>query len=252
LRHNIFQVSENYFRASVVQEATMTRRYFLSVLFIVSALLAACTMPLTSGTPTAIPDQSGQGVATSNLPGADATMFALGTSLAATQQAQQAGGSPQAPAQVATATPSQIPGVATATTAPVVATATPIVAVATATQASAAISCTSPYTVQKGDWIYKIARACNLTPQSIIAANPGINPNRLDPGQRINLPGAATVPPAATAPGGTACRGAYTVKAGDNLFRIGFNCGFTTAQMAVKNNIAAPYRIYPGQVLQYP
>ncbi|MGQ0602651.1 MAG: LysM peptidoglycan-binding domain-containing protein [Anaerolineales bacterium] len=226
----------------------MTRRYSLIALFIVSALLAACTMSLTGGTPTAIPNQSGQGVATSSLPGADATMFALGTSLAATQQSQQAGNTPQVPAQVATATPSQIPGAATATTAPVVATATPIVAAATQAPAAA---CTSPYTVQKGDWIYKIARACKLTPQSIIAANPGINANRLDPGQRLNLPGG--VPPAATTQAPTtACKGAYTVKAGDNLFRIGYNCGFTTAQMAIRNNIAAPYRIFPGQVLQYP
>lgn len=233
----------------------MTRRYSLSALFIVGALLAACTMSLTGGTPTAIPNQSsGQGVATSSLPGADATMFALGTSLAATQQSQQAGGGQQtqAPAAVASATPSQVAGAATATTAPVVATATPIVAAAT--QAPAAASCTSPYMVQKGDWIYKIARACNLTPQSIIAANPGINANRLDPGQKLNLPGAPPVPPAATtqAPAGTACKGAYTVKPRDNLFRIGYNCGFTTAQMAIRNNIAAPYRIYPGQVLQYP
>lgn len=227
----------------------MTRPYSLSALFIVSAWLAACTLSLTGGTPTAIPNQSGQGVATSSLPGADATMFALGTSLAATQQSQQAGNTPQAPAQVATATPSQIAGAATATTAPVAATAT---AIPQATQAPAA-SCTSPYTVQKGDWIYKIARACKLTPQSIIAANPGINANRLDPGQKLNLPSGAPVPPAATTQAPTtACKGAYTVKAGDNLFRIGYNCGFTTAQMAIKNNIAAPYRIFPGQVLQYP
>ena len=235
----------------------MNSRYSMLAVMVIGALLAACTMSLTNptGTPTAISGQSADGTpgATSGLPGADATMFALGTSLAATQQAQQTGGNtPEVPQQVATATPSQIAG-ATATTAPpVAATATPIPqAQPTATKA-ATVACTSPYTVQKGDWIYKIARACNLTPQSIIAANPGINPNRLEVGQKLNLPGAAgpTAAPGTQPP--AACKGSYTVKAGDNLFRIGFNCGFTTAQMAIKNNIAAPYRIYPGQVLQYP
>jgi LysM repeat protein len=238
----------------------MNKRYSMLALGVVGVWLAACTLSLTNpgGTPTAVLNQgAGDTPATGGQPGADATMFALGTSLAATQQAQQTGGgqqpeATQGPAAVSTATPTQLTGAATATTAPTVAATATAIAQATPTKAAVTGACTSPYTVQRGDWIYKIARACNLTPQAIIAANPGINPNRLEPGQKLNLPGGTAPPAATTQAPSTACKGSYTVKRGDNLFRIGFNCGFTTEQMARKNNIAAPYRIFPGQVLQYP
>jgi LysM repeat protein len=248
----------------------MKPRYSLMMVMLVSVLTAACTLSLTSPqTPTAVTgsgqsaDGGQSGGQTGGLSDADATMAALGTSLAATQQSQQSGGggqtanptpaSPDTGGAVATATPSPVAAQASPTPAPLVATATAIQQPATPTKVAATGACTSPYTVQRGDWIFKIARACNLTPQAIIAANPGINPNRLEVGQKLNLPGVAggpTAPPATTAP--QACKGSYTVKAGDNLFRIGYNCGFTTEQMARKNNIAPPYRIFPGQVLQYP
>lgn len=32
-------------------------------------------------------------------------------------------------------------------------------------------SCSSPYTVQKGEWVWSIGRKCNISPQAIIAAN---------------------------------------------------------------------------------
>jgi LysM repeat protein len=199
-------------------------------------LMAACTRSASTETvPSATPGGQNGGVQ----PGSDPTMDALGTQLAATQVAQQAGGSP-VPSQIAT-----------------VATATAIAVTPTVAATAPAAACANPFTVRQGDWIYKIARECRLDPRAVIAANPGINPNRLTPGQRINLPGATAVPP--TVPPGTtatpppsACTGTYTVKAGDNLFRIAFNCGLTTEQMARRNNIAPPYRIFPGQVLNYP
>lgn len=44
------------------------------------------------------------------------------------------------------------------------------------------------YTVLSGDTVYKIALKFNLTPASIIAANPGLDPNRLNVGQQIQIP----------------------------------------------------------------
>lgn len=44
------------------------------------------------------------------------------------------------------------------------------------------------YEVQAGDTLMKIARANNLTLDQLLAANPGINPNIIIPGQKINLP----------------------------------------------------------------
>lgn len=236
-----------------------TRTLLLSTLLIGSLVLAACQRSATTDSaPTAtggtVPDaglDSGAGAG----PKGDPTMDALSTQLFS-GSTQVAGGGGLDSGQVATATASPIPGNTQVVSPTVVApTLAPVI---TATPVPAGAACASPYTVKQGDWIYKIARECNFQPQAIIAANPGINPNRLTVGQKLNLPGAApapTVAPGATAtpvPPAATCKGTYTVKGGDNLFRIAFNCGFTTEQMAARNNIAPPYRIFPGQVLTYP
>ena len=44
------------------------------------------------------------------------------------------------------------------------------------------------YTIQSGDTLYKIALKFKITPSSLIAANPGIDPNRLSIGQPIQIP----------------------------------------------------------------
>ena len=48
------------------------------------------------------------------------------------------------------------------------------------------------------------------------------------------------------------CSGTHVVQPGENLFRIGFDCGFSLQQMANANGIAYPYRVYPGQTLRFP
>lgn len=60
---------------------------------------------------------------------------------------------------------------------------------------------TSPYTVRTGDTFYAIARAHNISLDSLIAANPNVNPDRLSIGQVICIPGGAGPQP----PPGTAC-----------------------------------------------
>jgi LysM repeat protein len=222
-----------------------TRLVATLIIGLLAALvLAACERSAsTQVLPTATTEIVGPGGG--GAPGSDPTMDALGTQLAqSATQTVEPGGLPGGGAVAATATP--IAGLATATAIPVTATVGAPTAVPSA--------CASPYTVKQGDWIYKIARECKLDPKAIIAANPGINPNRLTPGQKINLPGAAATPqPGAPTPTAVqACTGTYTVKAGDNLFRIAFNCGLTTEQLARTNNIPFPYTIYPGQVIKYP
>ncbi len=69
-----------------------------------------------------------------------------------------------------------------------------------------------PYTIKAGDTLYFIARRNNISLASIIAANPGINPNRLYIGQRICIP---------TGSGTPSCSGYYyTIRRGDTLYRI--------------------------------
>lgn len=113
-----------------------------------------------------------------------------------------------------------------------------------------AVSCSNPYTVKQGDWIYKIARECHVEPSAVLAANPGIAPNYIKPGQQIVMPaaGATAVPPATP----QACTGSHTVVRGETLFRIAYNCGLTSEEMARLNNIPYPYVIQPGQVLRFP
>jgi LysM repeat protein len=44
----------------------------------------------------------------------------------------------------------------------------------------------------------------------------------------------------------------YTVKAGDNLFRIALNNGIDLNILAAYNNISDPAKIYVGQVIRFP
>lgn len=124
-------------------------------------------------------------------------------------------------------------------------------------------ACSNPYTVQPGEWFYAIARKCGVTPEALLAANPGLNPNLLRPGQTLNIPGGSTgggAPPVATAdsgqtqppPSGGACPNPYTVQQGDTLNSIARKCGTTVAALQQANGIPAPDYIFPGQQLRIP
>lgn len=51
-----------------------------------------------------------------------------------------------------------------------------------------AVDCSSPYTVQKGDWVWDIGRRCNIHPDSIIAVNGLVYPYIIYPGDVLVLP----------------------------------------------------------------
>jgi len=103
------------------------------------------------------------------------------------------------------------------------------------------------YTVQRGDWIYAIARKYSVSVVALLAVNPGVNPNFVFPGQVLNIPG-GTTPPDTTPPSGNT----YTVQPGDTLFSIAVRFRTTTYALQIKNNLANPNFIYPGQVLALP
>ncbi len=57
---------------------------------------------------------------------------------------------------------------------------------------------TTSYIVKAGDTFYKIAMSHNVSLESLLAANPGIDPDRLCMGQMICIPGSPTPPPPST------------------------------------------------------
>jgi hypothetical protein len=60
------------------------------------------------------------------------------------------------------------------------------------------------YTVQRGDWIWKIARTLGVKPEDILKANNLTNPNTIYPGQKLCIPPKTTGTSTATASAPTA------------------------------------------------
>lgn len=57
-----------------------------------------------------------------------------------------------------------------------------------------------PYTIKAGDTFYLIARTFGISLDSLLAANPGVNPDRLFIGEVICVPTMGTPPPSSTCP----------------------------------------------------
>ncbi|HUS17005.1 MAG TPA: LysM peptidoglycan-binding domain-containing protein [Chloroflexia bacterium] len=227
-----------------------------SLLVCLGLLLAACTR---SASTAVVPTQSPAGTDVILIPdGQDATMAAIGTEVAsqltATAIAINGGEQPTAIILPTETPPPPVGGDATATPPPVFQATNPPLPGATSTALPPAGStCPNPYTVQQGDWIYQIARNCNVAVSALIAANPGINPNQIKPGQLLNMPGAGATP-VPSGGGGVpqaTCTGTHTVVSGDTLYRLAYPCGLTVEQLAAANGIVFPYTIYPGQVIRY-
>jgi len=102
------------------------------------------------------------------------------------------------------------------------------------------------HTVQRGENLFRIALRYGTTVQAIASANGIANPALIYVGQVLTIPvgGQPPSPPG----GGTS----YTVRPGDNLFRIALRYNMNYLDLAQYNGIANPSRIYVGQVLRIP
>jgi LysM repeat protein len=130
---------------------------------------------------------------------------------------------------------------------PPVATPAPAVPEAAATE----------YIVVKGDTLSGIAKKYGVLVKAIEAANPGVEPTKLQIGRKLSIPaasGGAAAPTAAGAtPAGTSGgEEIYTVKSGDTLTKIAKAHGTTVKAIESANPTVDPNHIKVGDKLKMP
>ncbi|MBI5035393.1 MAG: LysM peptidoglycan-binding domain-containing protein [Chloroflexi bacterium] len=213
-------------------EVTLVKRFYVLVLIVLMAVFAAaCTREKPADTP--VPTIAAQRtVVTPPLAG---TAVAADVTATITPTLVLTPTTPVAPA--VTVTPTQV----------VVAPPTPAVTTPPTTSPGT-------YTVQWGDWLSKIANQFGVTTQQLVAANPGINPNFISPGQVLNIPsstspGLTPVPPTIPPTGHPST---YTVQRGDWIYALARRFGVTVAALLAANPGIHPNLLYPGQVLSIP
>ncbi len=119
--------------------------------------------------------------------------------------------------------------------------------VATATFQVISLPASGAYVVQSGDTLSKIARRFNTSVNALLRANPQIaNPNLLETGDLIYLPGSVLVDP-------NTGLTFYIVQSGDYLGAIAQRFGTSLqALLAANPQIQSPSRIYPGDRINIP
>jgi LysM repeat protein len=91
------------------------------------------------------------------------------------------------------------------------------------------------YTVNSGDYLYKISEQYGVNWQFIAQKNGIQVPYFIYPGQQLQIPAST-----------------YTVQTGDYLYKIAQELGVSWQSIAQANGISSPYLIYPGEQLTIP
>jgi LysM repeat protein len=144
------------------------------------------------------------------------------------------------------------------------ATTDPAAEATAAPQATAAPSTDEPrgevtHTIVAGDTLTGLSLLYNIPVDVIVSANNLTNEDSLDIGQVLTIPAEGTEAVATTEPGAaatavppTTAERTHVVQAGENLFRIGLQYGFTVDELAAYNGIANPNVLDVGQVIKIP
>lgn len=102
------------------------------------------------------------------------------------------------------------------------------------------------YTVKANDTLWAIAVAHNISVDALQAANPALDPKRLQKGQVLVIPGQADAP----APQNDVAT--YTVSPNDTLWDIAMGYGISVNALMAANPGVDPQRLQNGQVLVIP
>lgn len=105
-----------------------------------------------------------------------------------------------------------------------------------------------PYTIRPGDTLFLLAQRFGTTVAAITAVNPGINPNALQIGQVICIPGLTPGPPVPACPNGFL----YTIQPGDTFFVLASRFGVSVQAIIAANPGVDPNRLVVGQQVCIP
>lgn len=121
------------------------------------------------------------------------------------------------------------------------------------------------HTVQKGETVFAIAKKYGTTPENLQKANPGLNPARIHPGEKIRLPVPASsptpasptlaktpppsAPSSAPAPASTGSKTWVKVRKGDTLSKIARENKVTVGDLRAWNKLGND-PIRPGDLLR--
>ena len=114
------------------------------------------------------------------------------------------------------------------------------------------------HTVVAGDTLTGLSLLYDIPVEVIVSANNLTNVDSLDIGQVLIIPAEGTEVVATTEPAAEATAVPTTgelthiVQAGENLFRIGLQYGFTVDELAAYNGITNPNVLDVGQVIKIP
>jgi LysM repeat protein len=112
------------------------------------------------------------------------------------------------------------------------------------------------YVIVQGDNFSGLAKKFGVSSRAIMDANPGVEPTKLQIGQKIHIPAAAATVAASTTPGTGATDAStgeemYTVKSGDTLSAIARQFGVRVRSLRSANSLATDM-IHVGQKLKIP
>ncbi len=107
------------------------------------------------------------------------------------------------------------------------------------------------YVIQPGDYPLKIAKKFGISLQDLYDANPGLNPRRLIPGQKLKIPKPQPKPAQAEAPTIPGAK-VHVIEPGDTPIKIARQYGITLDELYEANPGLEPRRLIPGHKLIIP